>query len=186
MYRIVCLIALLCSAIAQAQPPPTAQLQQEARDLVGEFAGRLKPQLQSALHEGGPAHAIGICADRAPEIADALSAQSGWQVKRVSLKSRNASRATPDPWERDVLLRFDARQAAGEQPQQLNHGEIVGGHYRYMQAQGVEPVCLMCHGESLSEPVLQTLRDYYPDDTATGYLPGQVRGAISLSRPLGD
>lgn len=68
--------------------------------------------------------------------------------------------------------------------QALRFGEQVGSNYRYLQAQGVAGVCLMCHGQSLSEPVQQALRDYYPDDEATGYTPGQIRGAISLSRLL--
>ena len=51
-----------------------------------------------------------------------------------------------------------------------------------MQAQGVEPVCLLCHGSKLDGAVTQALQAYYPDDTATGYTLGQVRGAISLSK----
>jgi hypothetical protein len=55
---------------------------------------------------------------------------------------------------------------------------------RYMQAQGVGTICLTCHGEDLSGPVRATLEKYYPDDWATGYSLGQVRGAISLSKEL--
>jgi hypothetical protein len=50
-----------------------------------------------------------------------------------------------------------------------------------MQAQGVEPLCLVCHGKGLSDEVKATLEEYYPDDLATGYSLGQVRGAISVS-----
>jgi hypothetical protein len=174
------------AAIAAAtEPEQTADsYQQEARELAQEFVGLLKPQLKQALTEGGPARAIAICADVAPGIADALSTQSGWLVKRVSLKSRNASRAIPDTWERDVLETFDARQASGEGAAQISFGEITGKQYRYMQAQGVEPVCLTCHGKDLSPIVVETLRQYYPDDWATGYTLGEVRGAISLSKNL--
>ncbi len=156
----------------------------EAAALAAEFVGLLKPQLKQALAEGGPTHAIAVCADIAPGIADSLSAQSGWMVRRVSLKSRNASRAVPDSWERKVLLEFDRRQAAGEQAAELHFGEAVNGQYRYMQAQVVEPVCLVCHGKGLSDEVQATLKEYYPDDWATGYSLGEVRGAISLSAPL--
>ena len=87
-----------------------------------------------------------------------------------------------------MLLSFScvAATAAGESAAQLAYSAKVGSNYRYMQAQGVEPVCLMCHGETLSQPVIDTLADYYPDDIATGYSLGQVRGAISLVRPLGE
>lgn len=160
------------------------KLQAEAEALAQQFVGQLKPQLKQAMTEGGPTRAIEVCASVAPKIADSLSAESGWTVKRVSLKSRNASRAIPDRWEKQVLEQFDQRQAAGEEPAQINYSETSAGHYRYMQAQGVEPLCLTCHGESLAQPVTDTLQQYYPDDWATGYSLGQVRGAISLSKAL--
>jgi Protein of unknown function (DUF3365) len=172
-----------CVAVLATEPVVESP-EQQAMALANAFVALLKPQLKQALAQGGPASAIGVCADIAPGIADSLSDQSGWTVKRVSLKSRNASRAVPDSWEKNVLLEFDRRQAAGEAPADFRRGEIVGGRYRYMQAQVVEPVCLVCHGQGLAQEVTQTLQDYYPDDWATGYSLGEVRGAISLSKKL--
>jgi hypothetical protein len=184
--RAVTFTAILCAACATvlATEPVVDSLEKQAIALANEFVGLLKPQLKQALAEGGPANAIGVCADIAPGIADSLSDQSGWTVKRVSLKSRNASRAVPDNWEQTVLLEFDRRRAAGENPADIRLGEVVGGQYRYMQAQVVEPVCLVCHGQDLAQEVTQTLQDYYPDDWATGYSLGDLRGAISLSKNL--
>jgi len=179
-------LAMLLSAAALAaepEPPPEPPAKQAAA-LAQEFVSLLRPRLKQAMAEGGPAGAIAVCADVAPAIADSLSARSGWNVKRVSLKSRNASRAVPDDWERAVLLEFDRRQFAGEDAASISFGEVVAGQYRFMKAQGVEPLCLVCHGKGLADDVEQTLRQYYPDDWATGYSLGQVRGAISVSRPL--
>lgn len=176
-------IACLAGTV-EAGVAPENTLEQEARALASEFIGRLKPQLKQALQNGGPVHAIDVCSHEAPRIADALSVESGWTVKRVSLKSRNASRAQPDHWEQNVLQEFDQRQSAGEQPIDINVSETTKSRYRYMQAQGVEGVCLICHGETPSAEVANTLQEYYPDDTAIGYSMGQVRGAISLSRQL--
>jgi hypothetical protein len=160
------------------------ELNGQAQSLAQRFVGELKPQLKSAMLEGGPMAAIEACAELAPRIADSLTAQSGWVVKRVSLKTRNASRAQPDKWEEAVLVQFDERQAAGEAAPMLAHEEFVGGSYRYMQAQVVEPLCLVCHGVEIAEPVRAVLTEYYPDDWATGYSLGQVRGAISLEKQL--
>lgn len=162
----------------------TDEQQQQAAALANKFVSMLKPQLKQAMAEGGPTHAIAVCTDIAPGIADALSGKSGWSVRRVSLKSRNASRAIPDDWERNVLLNFDRRQAAGDPASDLHVGEVVSGQYRYMQAQVVEPLCLACHGEALAEDVQEILQEYYPDDWATGYKLGEVRGAISVSGDL--
>ena len=183
--RIAIYIALLtigCTVPVAADTPD--EQQQQARAVANTFVGMLKPQLKQAMAAGGPTRAIAVCADIAPGIADALSAEPGWLVKRVSLKSRNASRAVPDDWERGVLLDFDRQQATGAAPEQLYYGELVNGQYRYMQAQVVEPLCLVCHGEALSDDVEETLEQYYPDDWATGYKLGEVRGAISITGTL--
>ncbi len=175
---------MLVTVLFTASAHGSTTLEQQAADLAAQFISRLKPQLKQAMAEGGPTRAVEICATQAPMIADALSAESGWSVRRVSLRQRNASRATPDAWERTILEQFDRRQAAGEVPADLHFGETRGGHYRYMQAQGVEGLCLVCHGESIAAPIAATLEKYYPDDHATGYSMGQVRGAISLQKDL--
>lgn len=162
----------------------SADLETEASALAAEFVGRLKPQLKQAMQSGGPVNAIDICSHQAPKIADALSAESGWLVKRVSLKARNASRALPDTWETAVLEEFNRRQSAGENPANIKYSESTDSSFRYMQAQGAQGVCLVCHGENIAAEVQQALEQYYPDDTATGYSLGQIRGAISLSKSL--
>lgn len=184
MLRFFCFLLLLCCSPVFSAEAINPELNAEARQLAQRFIGELKPQLKRAMLEGGPTLAIEACASLAPRIADELAAESGWLVKRVSLKSRNASRAQPDKWERVVLVDFDERQAAGASASLLVHDEIEGDWYRYMQAQAVEPLCLMCHGTQLTEPVRAMLTEYYPDDWATGYGLGQVRGAISLAKQL--
>lgn len=184
MRRSICLLLLGASLASADSGDPSAALEAEARQLVQSFVGELKPQLQAAMAEGGPAHAITVCSQAAPRIADALSARSGWHVTRVSLQQRNASRAVPDAWERGVLEDFERLRAAGADPAQLVRAEIVRGQYRYMQAQVTEGLCLACHGDTLSPETRAALQEYYPDDEATGYGLGAVRGAISLGTAL--
>lgn len=160
-----------------------AAKESEAKALISKFVSQMKPLLKSSIAERGPADAIDVCAVEAPLLADTIASESGWQVSRVSARPRNSSRGVPDAWERQVLETFDARQTAGELPNTINFGELVDGEYRYMQAQGVEPVCLLCHGETISTDVLEALQRHYPDDSATGYSVGEIRGAISLSKP---
>ncbi len=162
---------------------PTALIN-EASDLTQRFVGTLLPTLQSAMQEGGPLNAIDVCALEAPRIAQQLSEESGWDVTRVSLKARNSSTAVPDSWETQVLHMFDQRQLAGESAATLNVAETVNGNFRYMQAQPTAPLCLTCHGSEVSQEVLSAIRARYPNDLAIGYLAGQVRGAISLRKPM--
>ena len=184
MRLILSAAVLVAASTVLAANEPTQSPEQEARALAKQFVSLLKPQLKQAMNKGGPAMAVAVCAKTAPAIADTLSAESGWTVKRVSLQPRNSSRAQPDEWEQAVLYDFNRRQAEGQAPARIAFGEVVDGQYRFMQAQGVEPLCLLCHGKGLSDDAQAALDQYYPDDQATGYSLDQVRGAISLSRDL--
>jgi len=183
--RFILSAAVLVAANAVLAADETTQShEQQARALAKQFVGMLKPQLKQAMDQGGPSMAVAVCAKTAPAIADTLSTESGWTVKRVSLQPRNSSRAKPDEWEQAVLYDFNRRQAEGEKPSRIAFGEVVDGQYRFMQAQGVEPLCLLCHGKGLSDDAQAALDEYYPDDQATGYSLDQVRGAISISLDL--
>ena len=171
------------------QPVPAAdadpvELKQEAMDIVKAFAGSLKPELVQAIQSGGPAHAISVCAEKAPAIAQRLSQETGWTVKRVSLKPRNSQTAIADTWERRVLQAFDRRQADGESASQMAYSEVVDNRFRFMKAQGVEAVCLSCHAAKIEPEVEAAIEKSYPDDQARGYALGQIRGAFSLARDL--
>ncbi len=157
-----------------------ASMEVQARDITRQFTATLLPTLQGALASGGPVKAIEVCSVRAPEVADELSLETGWSVRRVSLKARNNEKAIPDEWEREMLGVFDLKQQEGMTAKALNHSAMVDGEFRYMQAQPTMPLCLTCHGSNVSEEVRIALKRHYPDDQATGYESGEIRGAISL------
>lgn len=175
---------LLLNPSLQAEQAQMKPLKQEAMSIVKRFGGTLKPELKKAIKAGGPAHAVKVCAFQAPAIANNLSKQTGWNVKRVSLKARNSETAIPDAWERKVLEQFDQRQANGEPSGKIAHAEIVDGEFRFMKAQGVEKVCLNCHAAQIKPEVEAALKEKYPGDMARGYSLGQIRGAFSLSKNL--
>lgn len=160
-----------------------------SRATVKEFAGTLQGELQAAMKAGGPVHALGVCREKAPAIAADISKAKGWRVVRTSLKTRNAKNA-PDAWETKVLQDFEKRKAAGEDPAKLEHAEMVmhgGKHeFRYMKAIVIAEgaPCLACHGGKIAPDVAAKLQTLYPDDKATGYKTGDVRGAFSISQPM--
>ncbi len=161
----------------------------DARKVATSIPPKLLAVLTDEIAKGGPEGAIGVCKDVAPQMAKAASAETGWAIRRVSLRNRNP-RAVPDAWERAVLEDFDRRAAAGEAPATLEKAEVVvvdgTQHYRYMRALPVQPLCVNCHGasEQLTPAVRQKLGELYPDDKATGYKPGDIRGAMTIRRPI--
>ena len=54
----------------------------------------------------------------------------------------------------------------------------------FMKALATEAVCLACHGQNLAPELQAKLAELYPDDRATGYQLGQVRGAILVQKEL--
>lgn len=192
--------AALAAATSRAEPPahdaawgnasasaPEPDRVAEAEGIVQDFAKRLKGALQTALQDGGPTAAVGVCQEQAPQIADALSAETGWAVARTSLKHRNPNNA-PDAWERDVLRAFEARQADGENVKGMHYAEATteagARQFRFMQAIPTASVCLACHGDDVPEAVASAIDERYPADKARGYALGDVRGAFSLAKPL--
>lgn len=150
---------------------------------IQSFGSALQTELLQAMQRGGPLEAIDVCHQRAPSIAAEIARETGWSVGRTSLKHRNPANA-PDQWERTVLEGFDAALAEGRPPAQLQHHEVVEGpdgkEFRFMRAIPTAGLCLTCHGTDLSGEVTHALERLYPDDQATGYTEGQIRGAFTI------
>jgi len=184
----------LAAAIAGATLPACAEelaLMTEARAAATSLPPRLVTALNEEIARSGPEGAIPVCRDMAPKMAKEIVASTGWQLKRVTLKARNPERATPDAWERKMLEEFDRRAAAGENPAKLEKGEMVEQAdgtraFRYAKALPTQTLCLNCHGaaDKLTPAVKARLAEHYPQDRATGYSEGQIRGAIVATKPL--
>lgn len=167
-----------------------AKYRDESRAVVVPFMQQLMQENKKAMMESGPESAIGVCRDIAPKLANDLSRQHGIKLTRVSLKVRNPLLGTPDAWEQKKLQEFEARAARGERADAMEAAEIVdepaGKSFRYLKAIALQPGCVACHGSSAEIPagVKARLAESYPHDRATGYAPGQIRGAASIKRPL--
>lgn len=171
-------------AVTACRNSETVQLENELQlvrscdSLTQAFMVTLKGELTAALADGGPAHAVGVCKVTAPEIAARFSRTSGWSIKRLSDKSRNSANA-PDAYEANVL----ARLAAADGPPVFYEWQRSGpsdSTFVYFKAIRTAEVCLACHGprETLSADLLAMLAEEYPDDRATGYAAGDLRGAF--------
>jgi hypothetical protein len=168
--------------------PPDSDLVVSARAISMELGGTLKARLEAALKEGGPQAALGVCKTAAPEIAAQVSERFGGTVGRTALKVRNPKNA-PDAFETDVLKRFVEEASAGADVTKLEHAEIFEADgvrtFRYMKAIPMAAApCAVCHGQAVAPDLMQSIRDLYPEDQATGFSPGDIRGAFTILKPL--
>lgn len=189
------LAAMLVAPIALAQQAPPAdpaitKRADAARQVAQDFLDQMRTRLKEALRENGPAGAIGACNALAPDVANARSVTSGFEIERTALKVRNPDNA-PDPWETRILELFQARVAAGGDVSALEHFEVVvtsegDRMFRYMRAIPTGEVCLACHGSELRQDVKVEIARYYPSDKATGFRLGELRGALSLAQIIAE
>ena len=151
----------------------------ESRAVIKEFAGQLVGRLQQALQEGGPENAIQVCNIAAPGIASNLSDKYNWSIERTSLKIRNPNNE-PDAWEQTVLKGFEQRKQNGADVTKLDYYEMTPDGFRYMKAIPTQALCLTCHGETVADSVKSKLAELYPNDKATGFKIGDIRGAFTI------
>jgi len=106
-------IALLFAALP-AFAQDLAALTAETKKAVLPVVPKVVGAMQDAVAEKGVAGAIPVCKEQAPALIQAKRQETGWDIRRVSLKTRNAERGTPDLWEARQLADFNIRAGNGE------------------------------------------------------------------------
>jgi hypothetical protein len=153
---------------------------------IQAFAKELKSTLVAGMKAGGPLNAIHVCNTEAPELADTHSGD-GFYLGRTSLKIRNPGNA-PTAAERETLAHYAELQADGEDMSQVKTWRIEqdGEHsvFRYMKPIVMAKPCLACHGSNIKPEVQAKLDELYPEDQATGYSLGDLRGAFTVTMEL--
>lgn len=182
-------VLTLAPAARSEQPAPTPETHvSAARAASKELGEALKSQLVAALKSGGAISALSVCNTVAPSIAADISQQRSMQVGRTALKVRNTANA-PDAFETRVLEDFAKKIAAGADAAILEYSETVmengGSTFRYMKAipMAAEP-CAACHGTDVKPDVKAAVEQLYPQDQATGFKPGDLRGAFTIKQVL--
>lgn len=188
-FMMATLLVLMSPGLALAQTPEksTEELVEEARTLVKQFGGSLKGAFQSAIKEGGLTNGIGVCKTVAPEIA-AANSDSAWTISRTSLKVRNPDNAAT-PWQELQLEAMAGQPVKNGKPVEVWQVSDAAGEspFQYMSAIPTQQLCLGCHGKNIDQGVRNKLDELYPEDQATGYSEGELRGAFVVTwQPQGN
>lgn len=188
MRRIAWLIGLLLVPLGTETAMAQSDVKERtdaARAAAADFGAALIGQLQKAMAAGGPANALDVCNIAAPTIAASKSLEKKMTIARTSLKLRQPDNK-PDAWELQQLKSFEQRKAAGENPAGIETGEYAEKNgktvFRYMKAIPTGEICLNCHGSTLAPEVTAKLKALYPADLATGFKPGDLRGAFTITQ----
>jgi hypothetical protein len=127
-----------------------------------------------AMNEGDPEYAVNFCNTHASRLTDSISSIYNVRISRISDKNRNPNNK-PNKEEELLFQRF---KTGLKDTLLISKKEQI--YYKAIHI-GM-PACLKCHGseEEINKGTKAILKEKYPQDLATGYKQGDLRGAWKL------
>jgi len=175
------LVLLTAAALAAAAPPsPEEKL---ARDAIRDLGMLLQQMLGEEIKRGGVEGAVQMCSENAQLVTTEFGKERGLEIRRVSTRYRNATNR-PDEYESRILA---AWAKSGKPASHIERVTENGRQWlRVMEPIRLQAMCVNCHGmpAQLTNEVKAVLAERYPRDKATGFKPGDLRGAFSALVPL--
>ncbi|MHC4956318.1 MAG: Tll0287-like domain-containing protein [Planctomycetota bacterium] len=157
-----------------------------AMQATGDLLGVLVKRLTDELRVKEPHEALEICSAEAQGITQKIREKHDLSIRRTALRYRNPKNA-PDAYERAWMEKELEKKAANP----AGESEVVTApdgsrELRYIRPLHLAQLCTECHGpkEGLSPQVIAALKERYPDDRATGFVPGDLRGIVSVRVPV--
>ncbi len=148
--------------------------------LLQTLGKSLKEHIQSEGLQG----AAKFCSVQAFPITDTVDAKYGKDisVKRISLKERNPANA-PQGSEKAIMDALHTLQDNNVILPKFLVERINNNTVKYYKPLNINKgVCLKCHGDISKNPKLSKfMKSNYPQDKATDYKMGDLRGAIVVT-----
>jgi hypothetical protein len=168
------------------------QSQQEEYDYIVKTGKTVSTNLLKTLGKNlkkhmkaeGPIGAAKFCNAEAFSLTESVDKKSGEDVsvKRISLKNRNAANA-PQGSEKTVMQALETLQNSHVILPKFLIERVDASTVKYYKPLVINKgVCLKCHGDIAKNPELSKfISSHYPDDKATHYKMGDLRGAIVVT-----
>lgn len=166
-----------------------SELKKEFDNHAMNYMAELKSVLLENMKAGGPLQAANVCSDTAAEMTASFSVEMGVDVKRFSHKNRN-SQNFPIEHENEILSQFENLMSNNELTTDSYFFEEMNIDGRetlvYAKPIFISAPCLNCHGEQnqIGPDVKAVINERYPNDKATNYKIGDLRGAISVTKVI--
>ena len=135
----------------------------------------LSTRLLAAMSNGGPAKAIEVCSKLAPKLAKDVGEQHHVSIGRTAVRLRNANNLPPE-WAEPLLKDLPTKPVF----QELENGSTGVLFPILLKVQ-----CLTCHGpdDKIAPEIRTELARLYPNDKATGFQEGDLRGWFWVEVP---
>jgi hypothetical protein len=158
-------------------PEKQAELISKGKTIVGQSFKAFSKELMKSLQQGGVKNAVSYCHLQTSPLIDSLSKTYTVAISRVSDKYRNPDNK-PGDLDITVLEAYQKQLAEGRELQahlEMTADEVVF----YSPILILNPACLQCHGEpglTMEQENFDFIKSKYPEDLATGYKLGDLRG----------
>jgi len=180
------LVFLLLSACNQKQQPDksvkenidTLTFMQRGDSIANALQIVLLQNVMRATKTGGTAYAVAFCNEHAMPLTDSISKKYNCQIQRISDKYRNLANK-PDRSDAAALLKM--RSSNPVKPFLISEN---GKSIYYKPIKIAMSACLSCHGiegKEIAMETLEAIRQHYPNDIATGYKEGDLRGMWKIT-----
>jgi hypothetical protein len=135
----------------------------------------LSTRLLAAMSNGGPAKAIEVCSKLAPKLAKEVGEQHHVSIGRTAIRLRNENNRPP-AWAEPLLKDLPTKPVV----QDLENGRTGVLFPILLKVQ-----CLTCHGpdDKIAAEIRTELARLYPNDKATGFQEGDLRGWFWVEVP---
>ncbi|MDY6026322.1 DUF3365 domain-containing protein [Bergeyella zoohelcum] len=134
--------------------------------------------VSAQMKAGGASQAVNFCNEKAIPLTDSLSQNYQVEIQRLTNKNRNPNNALSTEQDKEAWQQLFTQMQSKTMP---NHLLIEGEDavYYYKAIPLGMPTCLACHGnpsKDIAPETLAIISSKYPEDKATGYTQGELRG----------
>lgn len=181
MNRISLISLAFASSLIAAAPLSDDQAIAKGSAASAALLQKLGGEVKKNMEASGPVKTVEFCSLHALSMTDQIAGESGTQIKRLTLKERNPVNAAEGD-EKALLQKWEEMVKNGQnlpshELKKAKNGKIV--YYKPLLINN--EACLKCHGNIAADtPLDKAIKSTYPEDKATGYKMGDLRGMIKV------
>lgn len=180
MRRFSLLSLFLASALLAASPLSEDQMVTKGSETSALLLQKLGGELKSQMQTNGAMGALRFCSQNALTLTEQIAKESKTSIKRISINNRNpVNKADKD--ETDLLNEWDKLVKNGQPLPAQKLVKVSDSTVTYYKPIVINnETCLKCHGNVEGE-LAKAIHATYPEDKATGYKMGDLRGMIAIT-----
>ena len=174
-------LAMICTSLLQSADTQTPkEVIEKGKHATQLLVKTLGSNMKKNLKQGGAMQALDFCSQEAYTLTQSVNDKlpKGVSVKRISQNNRSPLNKPSDD-EKLVLEKLHAMQ---QKKQALPKFVVIQSDehtYKFYKPLTINKgVCLKCHGDISNTKLASEIAKRYPNDKATGYKMGDLRGAV--------